>query len=303
MNTSKTKPAIEEVKLSFVGLDADKGLIDVRDLTQALEGWREYWEISTSLYLNKELSAKPLPQDARPQIKIRALKHSSFDIFTYIIIPLSLMVGYDIIKFLWKWRKALLRRHIQSKTDLISKEQALEYLIKLSDEFDISTKNTMEAVKALDLIDEALNDFVEPIDHSATTIIITNISLNESMKLTSSDKRALRSWYHLEPGLRSKGFERFSIRFIRINTETGMALISFENPDGLHKMGHEFSQIIDPNLNQPKNVYTRAFYEDTSLEVWGRMVRSKSSNKFVRWEITQSLPTEDTPLLDNTNST
>ena len=64
-------------------------------------------------------------------------------------------------------------------------------------------------------------------------------------------------------------------------------------------MGHEFSQIIDPNVKEPKNIYTKTFYEGTYLEVWGRIVRSKKSNKFIRWEITANLPIKETPLFDD----
>jgi len=114
VNASQARPIIDEVNLSFVGLDADKGIILVEDLTTSLEGWRAYWEISTSVFFNNELSTKPLPQDIRPQIKIKALKQESFDVLGLILIPLGLMIGYDIVKVLWKWQWSLIKRHIKT---------------------------------------------------------------------------------------------------------------------------------------------------------------------------------------------
>ena len=299
MNSSSAESIKEEVSLSFSGLDADKGLVDVIDLTKALNGWREYWDITYSVYLNKELSTKPLPLDIRPQIKIRALERRSFDVLTVIITPLALMVGYDVVKYLWKWRKSLARSHIESKRKFLTKEEALKALQEIAQRFEIESTTTMEALKVIDIVDDALNDIVEPLDRSATRIVIRSTSVKSTLRFTSADKRALKSGYYVDPALRSKGFDKFSVKFIRINTETGNALITFDNPTGIHQMGHEYSKIIDPSVSDPKNIYTRAFYEGSSLEVWGRIVRSQTSSRFVRWEITATFPAEDTPLFDN----
>ncbi|MBA7643926.1 hypothetical protein ES703_51660 [subsurface metagenome] len=299
MNSSSAKSIEEEVKISFSGLDADKGVVDVIDLTRALNGWREYWDITFSVYLNKELSTKPLPLDIRPQIKIRALERRSFDVLTVILIPVALMVGYDIVKYLWKWRKSLVRTHIESKRKFLAKEEALEALQELAQRFEIESTTTMEALKVIDIVDDALNGIVEPLDRSAKRIVITSTSVKSTLQFTSADKRALKSGYYVDTALRSKGFDKFSVKFIRINTETGNALITFDNPTGIHQMGHEYSKIIDPRVSEPRNIYTRAFYEGSSLEVWGRIVRSQTSHRFVRWEITATLPAEDTPLFDN----
>jgi hypothetical protein len=150
----------------------------------------------------------------------------------------------------------------------------------------------------MDSIDDSLNDLVEPIDRSAERLTITSSSGASRIELTSQDKRALRSGYHVASSEARKGFERCSVKFVRINAETGNALISFDNPTGMHQMGHEFSEIIDPALKEARNVYTKAFYEGASLEVWARMIRSKKSNKFATWQISASLPREDSPLFD-----
>ncbi len=291
----------DEVILSFSGLETDQGLIDVRDLARALNGWSMFWEFSTAAYVNKELSTKPIPEDSRSKIKICAFSHKTFDVLTCIVIPLALMVGYDIVKALWKWHRSLIKRHIATKKEFMTREDAVEALKQLANEFDIINTNTIDILKFMDSIDDALNDLVEPIDRSAKKIIITSTYSKSTLHLGSADKLALRSGYHVDPALRAKGFEKHSVKFIRINTETGNALITFDNPTGLHQMGHEYSQIIDPVITQPRNIYTRALYEGTSLEVWGRMVRSQKSNRFVRWEITAELPSEDSPLFE-TNS-
>jgi len=300
---AKMKPTTieEEVKISFSGLEADKGVILVEDLTTSLEGWRGYWEISTSVFFNKELSTKPLPQDIRPQIKIKALKQDSFDVIVHILIPLGLVIGYDIVKVLGKWQWSLIKRHIKSKKELITKEEAIECLIKLSKKYEIETKDDLEVVRLLDSIDESLNSLVEPIDRSAKKIVIKSATSQQTLTITSSDKRVLRSGYHLEPGANSQQFERFSIKFLRIHTETGNAIITFDNPRGINQMGHEYSTIIDPRVKKVKNIYTRALYEGTSLEVWGRKVFNKTNNTFVHWEISKDLPSEDNPLFDKNN--
>lgn len=286
----------DKVKISFSGLDTDNGLIDIRDLTRALNGWRMFWEFSTAAYINKELSTKPIPEDNRTKIKIRAFEHNTFDILTNIIIPLAMMVGYDVVKALWKWHRLLLKRHIDTKKALMTREDAIEALKQLACESDIVTTSTIETVKFMDVIDDALNDLVEPIDRSAKNIVITSTYTKSTIHLGSSDKLALRSGYHIDPALRAKGFEKHSVKFIRINTETGNALITFDNPTGLHQMGHEYSKIIDPAVSHPRNIYTRALYEGTSLVVWGRIVRSQESNSFFGWEISAELPSDDAPL-------
>jgi hypothetical protein len=290
--------SVDKVEISFTGLDADSGLIDIHDLSRALDGWWEFWEHSTAVYFNKELSTKPILEDIRTKIKICAFEPSSFDVFTQIIIPLALMTGYDIVKSLWKWHKSLIKRHIDTKKTFATREKAIEDLELLAREYNIVKTSTLETVKFMDIIDDALNDLVEPIDRSAKTIIIKSEYTKSKIYFGSSDKLALKSIYYIDPSLRTKDFEKHSVKFIRINTETGHALITFDNPIGLHQMGHEYSKIIDPAVTQPRNVYTRAFYEGTSLEVWTRMIRSKKSNKFVEWEISAVLPSDDEPLFN-----
>jgi hypothetical protein len=295
MNQSSS---VDKVEISFTGLDADNGLIDVHDLARALDGWWAFWERSTAVYFNKELSSKPIIEDIRTKIKICAFEHRSFDVLMQIIIPLALMAGYDVIKSLWKWHRLLIKRHIDTKKTFATREKAIEDLELLAREYDIVKTSTVETVKFMDVIDDALNDLVEPIDRSAKKILITSEYTKSIIHLGSTDKLALKSGYHIDPSLRAKDFEKHSVKFIRINTETGHALITFNNPTGLHQMGHQFSKIIDSAVTQPRNVYTRAFYEGTSLEVWARMIRSQKSNKFVEWEISAELPSDDTPLFD-----
>lgn len=297
---AKTQPTTikEEVKISFSGLEADKGIIYAADLAKALNGWKEFWEISTSTFLNEELSTKPLAYEMRPHIKIRSFKRNSFDIVSVVIIPIALMVGCEIAKALWKWRRSLLKRHVDNKKGFMSREEAIEALKILAQSSNIRITKTIEIIKVMDAIDDSLNDLVEPIEHSAKRVIITSSSGPSQIQITSKDKRALKSGYHVDLKESRKGFEKCSVKFIRINTETGNALITFDRPNGIHQMGHEFSQIIDPNVRGPKNMYTKAFYEGTSLEVWGRIVRSQKSSKFVRWEISANLPTDGTPLFD-----
>lgn len=291
---------IENIKLTFVGLDADKGVIDVKDLTRALEGWREYWEVTHSSFFNKELSTKPVPIELRPKIRAIGLKHSSFDFIGQIIIPIGLMVSYDIFKSLWKWRKAFLKEHINNKKGFIPKEEAIENVKKLAQTFDIQTGSTHDAVRFVDLADEALNFLVEPINRSAKKIIIKSTSSKQPLSLTSSDKLALRSGYQID-GVSSRGLERFSVKFIRIHTETGNAMITFDNPGGIHQIGHKYSTIIDPTVKRPKNAYTRALYEGSSIEVWGRKIFNRINNKFHHWEISKDLPSENNPLFDKNN--
>jgi len=299
MNQSSS---VDKVEISFTGLDAENGLIDVHDLARALDGWWAFWERSTAVYFNKELSTKPIPEDIRTKIKICAFEHRSFDVLMQIIIPLALMMGYDVIKSLWKWHRLLIKRHIDTKKTFATREKGIEDLELLAREYDIVKTSTVETVKFMDVIDDALSDLVEPIDRSAKKIVITSEYTKSTIHLGSSDKLALKSSYHIDPSLRAKDFEKNSVKFIRINTETGRALITFNNPTGLHQMGHEYSKIIDSAVTQPRNVYTRAFYEGTSLEVWARMIRSQKSNKFVEWEISAELPSDDAPLF-NTDDT
>ena len=295
MNKSSS---VDKVEISFTGLDADNGLIDVHDLARALDGWWTFWEHSTAVYFNKELSTNPVREDIRTKIKICAFEHRSFDVLTHVMIPLALMMGYDVVKSLWKWHRLLIKRHIDTKKTFATREKAIEDLELLAREYDIVKTSAVETVKFMDVIDDALNDLVEPIDRSAKKIVIKSEYTKSTIYLGSSDKLALKSSYHIDPSLRAKDFEKHSVKFIRINTETGRALITFNNPTGLHQMGHEYSKIIDSAVTQPRNVYTRAFHEGTSLEVWARMIRSQKSNKFVEWEISAELPSDDTPLFD-----
>jgi hypothetical protein len=157
----------EEVKVSFSGLDADKGLIDIHDLSRALEGWRSFWQISAAIYHNKELSTKPCPQDICPQIRIRAFEKRSFDVIADVIVPVALMITYDLAKALWKWRRNLMRRHIDSKKQFFTREEALEALRLLARDYEIRAENAVEVAKTMDAIDDALLDLTEPMDKSA----------------------------------------------------------------------------------------------------------------------------------------
>ncbi len=284
--------------MSFSGLDTDRGLIDIHDLSRALEGWRSFWQISAAIYHNKELSTKACPQDLCPQIRIRAFEKQSFDVIADVIVPVALMITYDLAKMLWKWRRNLMKTHVKNKRQFFTREQALEALRLLARDYEIKAEDAVEVIKTMDAIDDALLDLTEPIDKSARKITISSSSGDSPILLSSTDRRALTSGYYVEPSFLSKGFEKCSVKFIRINTETGNSLVEFQNPQGLHQMGHEYSKIIDPNVRQARNVYTRALYEDTPLEVWAKMVRSDKSNNFVRWEISESLPPEETPLFD-----
>ena len=285
----------EEAKISFTGLDADSGVIDARDLIRALDGWREYWEITNSSFFSKKLSTKP--SSIRTEIKIKALKHATFDIWGQVIIPLGLMAGYDILKRLWKWRKSLLKQHINNKKGFITKEEAVENIKKLAENFEILSESDIETTRLLDSVDEALNLLVEPIDRSAEKIIINSSSSQQPLSLTSNDKRTLGSGYHLEIGV-AKLVERFNVKFLRIHTETGNAIITFDDLNDINRMGHQYSTIIDPAVKTPKNIYTRALHEGTFIEVWCRKVFNKINNNFLHWEISKDLPSDDTPLLD-----
>lgn len=290
----------ENIELTFTGLDADNGIIDVKDLTRALDGWREYWEVTHSSFFNKELTTKSLPIELRPTIRAIGFKHSSFDFIGQVIIPLGLMVSYDILKNLWKWRKAFLKQHIDNKKKFIPKEEAIENVKEVAQTFDIKIGSTQDVVKFVDLADEALNFFVQPINHSAKKIIITSSSSRQPLSLTSSDKLALGSGYHVDE-VSSKGLERFSVKLIRIHTETGNAMITFDSPSGIDQSGHKYSTIIDPAVKSPKNIYTRALYEGSSLEVWGRKVFNRVNNKFLHWDISKDLPSEKNPLFEKNN--
>jgi hypothetical protein len=202
--------APEEVELSLSGLDADNGQVDLRDLSRALEGWRSFWQISAAIYHNKDLSTKPCPQDICPQIKIRAFEKRSFDVIGIVIVPLTLMVAYDLAKILWKWRKALMKRHIDSKTQFFTREEALEALRLLARDYEIKADNTIEVIKVMDMVDDALLDLTEPIDRSAKKITIVSSSGDSPIHLVSADRRALSSGYHVDPSLLYVSFRTFS---------------------------------------------------------------------------------------------
>ena len=169
-------------------------------------GWRIFWEYSTAAYINKELSTRPLSEDIRPKIK-SAFKHNSFDVFTDIVIPVALMVGYDIVKELWKWHKSLVRRQIETKKKFMTREAAVEAVEELARRSDIATTNSIETIKFIDVIDEALNYLVEPINRSAKRIDITSKFTESTLHLSQTDKAALKSGYYIDPALRSKSLE------------------------------------------------------------------------------------------------
>jgi hypothetical protein len=199
LNSKLPKKIVEEVKISFTGLDTDKGVIDVRDLARALNGWSDFWQISTSVYLNKDLSTKHMPQDIRPKIRIRGFERRSFDVLAIVVIPLTLMVSYDLAKALWKWRRSLLKRHVDSKKKFMTREEAIEALKLLAKDYDIEATKTIEIVKVMDMVDDALNDLVEPIDRSAKKVILTSSSAKSTIQLTSNEKMALKSGSMLIP--------------------------------------------------------------------------------------------------------
>jgi hypothetical protein len=291
--------ATDKVELSFTGLETDKGVIDVIDLTRSLNGWFVFWDHSAAAFINKELSLKPLSDEIRPRMKVRAFKHQSFDVQTEIVVPLALMAGYDIVKSLWKWATALIKKQIETKKSLITREAAIKALVQLANENGIITTTPLESIKFLDVIDESLSNLVEPINRSSKKIIIKSTLSKSTLQLGPADKAAMRSGYHFDPS-GSAGVEKYSVKFIRINTQTGNSLITFDQPTGIYQIGHEYALIVDPAVRSPRNIYTRALYEGSSLEVWARKVLSQRTNKFIRWEISVVLIADDTPLFDAT---
>lgn len=288
----------EEFKLSFDGLNADQGIIELEDLTRSLDGWERFWQTSTAIYLNKKLSTKPLPTDIRPEIKIQAFEKATFDVNVVVFIPLGLMVGYDLLKCICKWQVELFKTHVQTKKRFISRKQAITNLEVFAKTYEINAKSKMETARVLDSIDQDLIEFVEPIDKSAKRIIVTSRSMEKKLTVTSSDKRSLKSGYHAEDGIDMAGYEKCRVKFIRINNQTGRALVEFDKPKDINQVGHIYSQIIDPIVKTPKNIYTRAFYEGTFINIWGKIIRSKRSNKFRHWEFSACRPNETIALLE-----
>ncbi len=289
---------VEEFKLSFVGRSADQGIMQIEDLTRSLEGWNCYWQTTVAVYYNQELSSKQLPKDIRPEIKIKAFDHGSFDVFGVVVMPLGLMVGYDIFKCVWKWQISVLKSHIRTKKGFVSRDAAITNLEIFAKTHGIKSKNRSESAKVLDMIDQDLNEFVEPIDRSAKEIVVKGKSLEMPLTVTSADKRALRSGYHLEGSGEVADYETCRVRFIRINTETGNALVEFEQPKDITRMGHQYARIIDPTVHTPRNIYTKALHEGAFINAFGKIVRSRISNKFRHWELAVSMPKETRPLLD-----
>jgi hypothetical protein len=288
----------EEIELSFAGLDADRGTIDARDLVKAIYGWCDLWEITISALYRKELSLKPLPPDMRPKFSIKALRYATFDVRTDILLPLGVMITYDFLKVLWKWQMALIKEHIANKKTLTTKEHAVENIKKVAKSFDIESKDILDSVNFVDSVDDALVSFVQPIDASSKTIGIVQLSTRDKIVFSHNDKLALTGGYHLDPGGAARQLERFKVKFLRIHIDTGKAIITFDEPNDIYKKGRPFAEIVDPKVHKLKNEYSRAFYEGTSLEVWGRKSFSKSSNKFQHWEISTDLPYSDSPLFD-----
>ncbi len=291
----------ENIRICYVGLRADTGAINVEELLLSLTGWKDFWQVSTSVFLQRKLTLRPLPPERRPRIYVGTFTRGSFDVFLNVILPVGLMVSYDLAKNLWNWRRNLLSRHIDTKKSLtITEEEIVGALEKLARAHELSiADDKAETWRLIERIDESLQNAVDPIGCSATKLTISSDASKDTVSLEIREKQILQSAFVVDPAALSQGFQEAKVKFIRINTDTGNALITFKNPIGLHQYRHVYSVIKDPAIKQPRNVYTRAHYEDSPLKVWARMVRRRKDNAFASWEITAIFPKEDTPLLDS----
>lgn len=288
----------ESLVLRYAGERADVGEVDLHDLAVSLNGWGRFLEFSISTYMLKRLTVRQLQPHERPSVRVVALGKGSFNVLLQVVLPLGLMASYDLAKALWRWRTALVKNHVGAKRDFKTKEEAIRALEDLAKRSQLEVSDVhRETERAIDELDEALNELAAPIGVSAGELTVASDKASESISLCLADKRALASPYFVGEGAADHAYIKAKVRFIRVNKQTGRALITFDNPQDEHQVGQKYSLIADSAVRGKKNEYARAFYEESSMEVWARMVRSRRDGSFAYWEITGTDP-EPTPLLD-----
>jgi len=297
----------ERLIIRYLGESAGKGEMDLEDLATSLSGWRDFLYLSTSIYLGSSLTSRALRPEEAPRIRVVSFRKGSFDVWLHVILPLGLMTGFKlgkvVLKELWEWRKTLLEHHVSTKKSFSTKEEAVEALKGLALHHQLALpKEDSDCVKVEEVIDESLQAATRPIARSASHLTLNTDPPSAEIRLGLEEKRALESGFFVEGGEGSAPFERTSVKFIRINTQTGRALITFEDPVGEHQEGQKYSRIIDPAVHTPGNTYTRAFHEGSPLALWTRIARRRKDSSFAHWQLTIERPKDDAPLISHLES-
>src|SRR4051794_21692165 len=120
-------------EIHYRGGLADTDAIPLDDLIESLRGFERFFEISDSIFIQRRLTARPLPPEARLQIRVRRIGPGGSIVaelqFVNLEFAVGLVAGYAvgiasnatwdgmkaIGRSLWAWRKAVLENQAKRK--------------------------------------------------------------------------------------------------------------------------------------------------------------------------------------------
>jgi len=295
----------KEIILRYEGLSADEGEIPIEDLIDSLVGWRNYINLSTSIFLKKEFTTTPLEPKLRPQVNVKALSKSSFDVNIELIISvLALAVALKndkhvdkLLTAFGKWIAGLFHKMVEEKKAFHTVIEVTNELQKFAADFEVKPNTDMlQSQKVSVEIDQALKKATKPIEHSANKIEVLSSELDVKLDVTVTEKRAIHNYFYFKE--EKEGIFNARVIFDGVNLRTGHAGVMVHTCSDTLFKGSQTGYIKSESIKKPGNVFTGSLHKQDPIEIWVQPVRNAETGNIETWNFYDEYPKEDMPLFE-----
>ena len=307
--SSDSESVSNEIILRYDGLAADKGEIPLEDLIESLVGWRNYINLSASIFLKKEFTTTPLAPELRPLVNVKAFKKSSFDVNIELIISIMSLavalkndkhVDKSLVSF-GKWISGFFHKMIEEKKAFHTIVEVTKELQQFASDFEIkSIEDITQSQKVAVEIDQALKKATKPIEHSANIIEVTSTGLNFKLDVTSIEKRAIHNYFYFKE--EHLGIFNARVIFDSINLRTQHAGVMVDTCSDPVFKGFQTGYIKSDSIKKARNIFTGSLHNRELIEIWVQSVRNTMTGNIDSWDFYDEYPSEATPLFDLTIS-
>ena len=281
-------------------MQADKGQMPIDDLLVSLTGWRDFVNLSASMFLQRKLTLEPLPSEDRPQLKVTAVSKSSVIIDLLLVIAGTAFGGMfspdlrKLRKRLFEWIGKGFNSHVEQKRLVhVTVEEAAEALEKLAEENDIQKPEIHGAsIQIVEELDKALKRASQPVEKSAERLQVTTDYFD--IPVDRNKKRALHSGFYVPS--EEETYFRATVLFRELSLETSHCFVEIIKSDNPIFSGRATCYVSDSSIKEPRNDYSRSLDDQKSLEIWVQPVRNKRTGTIDRWYVRRELPRMRTPL-------
>lgn len=303
----------ETITIKYDGLTAATGQMPIDDLIESLTGWKNYFEITSSIYFGKDFSSKKVPPESRPKVNVQALKKGSFEVplifeidFNTIvsIIGLGLAVKNDAhitktISNFARWFVALYKKQVEEKKAFHTLDEVVKSLTELAKEYDINPgQDESEKRNVVELLDNSLKRATKAIEHSAETITINGTKEFQELQIEvdAVQKRALQNYFYFE----KKDVPYFPaeviVRSLHLDTRHCKVFVDKCNESRFRTF--QTGYIRDNSIEKAKNAYSLSLYKQSLIQIWVLPEVDAKTNEVIKWYFYNEEPIQDTPLFD-----